>query len=290
MAAARVLLLPVRRLLHVPTRSPTLRTYASGTGFNYILVDKRGRGGSVGLIQLNRPKALNALCNDLIKELNQALKTFQEDPAVGAIVLTGGDKAFAAGADIKEMQNHTFQDCYSSNFLNHWDELTQVKKPIIAAVNGYALGGGCELAMMCDIIYAGEKAQFGQPEILLGTIPGAGGTQRLTRAVGKSLAMEMVLTGDRISAQEAHQAGLVSKVFPVDTLVEEAIRCAEKIAGNSKIITAIAKESVNAAFEMTLTEGNKLEKKLFYSTFATDDRKEGMAAFVEKRKASFRDK
>lgn len=290
MAAARVLLLPVRRLLHVPARSPTQRTYASGTGFKYILVDKRGRGGSVGLIQLNRPKALNALCNDLIKELNQALKTFQEDPAVGAIVLTGGDKAFAAGADIKEMQNHTFQDCYSSNFLNHWDELTQVKKPIIAAVNGYALGGGCELAMMCDIIYAGEKAQFGQPEILLGTIPGAGGTQRLTRAVGKSLAMEMVLTGDRISAQEAHQAGLVSKVFPVDTLVEEAIRCAEKIAGNSKIITAIAKESVNAAFEMTLTEGNKLEKKLFYSTFATDDRKEGMAAFVEKRKASFRDK
>ncbi|XP_004579786.2 enoyl-CoA hydratase, mitochondrial [Ochotona princeps] len=290
MAAARVLLLPVGRLLRVPARSPALRTYASGTGFKYILVDKRGRGGSVGLIQLNRPKALNALCDDLIKELNQALKTFQEDPAVGAIVLTGGDKAFAAGADIKEMQNHTFQDCYSSKFLNHWDELTRLRKPVIAAVNGYALGGGCELAMMCDIIYAGEKAQFGQPEILLGTIPGAGGTQRLTRAVGKSLAMEMVLTGDRISAQEAQQAGLVSKVFPVDTLVEEAIRCAEKIAGNSKIITAIAKESVNAAFEMTLTEGNKLEKKLFYSTFATDDRKEGMAAFVEKRKASFRDK
>lgn len=243
----------------------------------------------MGLIQLNRPKALNALCDGLIEELNQALKTFEEDTGVGAIVLTGGDKAFAAGADIKEMQNLSFQDCYSNKFLKHWDHLTQMKKPVIAAVNGYAFGGGCELAMMCDIIYAGEKAQFAQPEILLGTIPGAGGTQRLTRAVGKSLAMEMVLTGDRISAQDAKQAGLVSKIFPVETLVEEAIQCAEKIASNSKIIVAMAKESVNAAFEMTLTEGSKLEKKLFYSTFATDDRKEGMTAFVEKRKANFKD-
>lgn len=243
----------------------------------------------MGLIQLNRPKALNALCDGLIEELNQALKTFEEDTGVGAIVLTGGDKAFAAGADIKEMQNLSFQDCYSNKFLKHWDYLTQMKKPVIAAVNGYAFGGGCELAMMCDIIYAGEKAQFAQPEILLGTIPGAGGTQRLTRAVGKSLAMEMVLTGDRISAQDAKQAGLVSKIFPVETLVEEAIQCAEKIASNSKIIVAMAKESVNAAFEMTLTEGSKLEKKLFYSTFATDDRKEGMTAFVEKRKANFKD-
>nr|XP_021523110.1 enoyl-CoA hydratase, mitochondrial [Aotus nancymaae] len=187
------------------------------------------------------------------------------------------------------MQDLSFQDCYSRQLLNHWDYFTQVKKPVIAAVNGYALGGGCELAMMCDVIYAGEKAQFGQPEILIGTIPGAGGTQRLTRAVGKSLAMEMVLTGDRISAQDAKQAGLVSKIFPVETLVEEAIQCAERIASNSKIIVAMAKESVNAAFEMTLAEGNKLEKKLFYSTFATDDRKEGMTAFVEKRKANFRD-
>uniref|UniRef100_A0A2K5DEV2 Enoyl-CoA hydratase, mitochondrial n=1 Tax=Aotus nancymaae TaxID=37293 RepID=A0A2K5DEV2_AOTNA len=257
--------------------------------FEYIIAEKRGKNNTVGLIQLNRPKALNALCNGLIEELNQALKTFQEDPAVGAIVLTGGEKAFAAGADIKEMQDLSFQDCYSRQLLNHWDYFTQVKKPVIAAVNGYALGGGCELAMMCDVIYAGEKAQFGQPEILIGTIPGAGGTQRLTRAVGKSLAMEMVLTGDRISAQDAKQAGLVSKIFPVETLVEEAIQCAERIASNSKIIVAMAKESVNAAFEMTLAEGNKLEKKLFYSTFATDDRKEGMTAFVEKRKANFRD-
>ncbi|EHH19490.1 hypothetical protein EGK_20210, partial [Macaca mulatta] len=262
---------------------------ALGANFEYIIAEKRGKNNTVGLIQLNRPKALNALCDGLIEELNQALKTFEEDTGVGAIVLTGGDKAFAAGADIKEMQNLSFQDCYSNKFLKHWDHLTQMKKPVIAAVNGYAFGGGCELAMMCDIIYAGEKAQFAQPEILLGTIPGAGGTQRLTRAVGKSLAMEMVLTGDRISAQDAKQAGLVSKIFPVETLVEEAIQCAEKIASNSKIIVAMAKESVNAAFEMTLTEGSKLEKKLFYSTFATDDRKEGMTAFVEKRKANFKD-
>ncbi|EPY85345.1 enoyl-CoA hydratase, mitochondrial-like protein [Camelus ferus] len=280
-----------------------------GAGFEYIVTAKKGKNSNVGLIQLNRPKVLNALCNGLMVELNQALQDFEEDSAVGAIVLTGGEKAFAGsqilcvrattGADIKEMQNHTFQDCYSGAFLSHWDRLTRVKKPIIAAVNGYALGGGCELAMMCDIIYAGEKAQFGQPEILIGTIPGAGGTQRLTRAVGKSLAMEMVLTGDWISAQDAKQAVtcdselvttaakgagptsgrcdspvslqpcLVSKIFPVETLVEEAIQCAEKIASNSKIVTAMAKESVNAAFEMTLTEGIKLEKKLFYSTFAT---------------------
>ncbi|XP_064227924.1 enoyl-CoA hydratase, mitochondrial [Aotus nancymaae] len=289
MAALRVLLPRVRGPLRPPIHCSAWRPFASGAKFEYIIAEKRGKNNTVGLIQLNRPKALNALCNGLIEELNQALKTFQEDPAVGAIVLTGGEKAFAAGADIKEMQDLSFQDCYSRQLLNHWDYFTQVKKPVIAAVNGYALGGGCELAMMCDVIYAGEKAQFGQPEILIGTIPGAGGTQRLTRAVGKSLAMEMVLTGDRISAQDAKQAGLVSKIFPVETLVEEAIQCAERIASNSKIIVAMAKESVNAAFEMTLAEGNKLEKRLFYSTFATDDRKEGMTAFVEKRKANFRD-
>ncbi|XP_058400334.1 enoyl-CoA hydratase, mitochondrial isoform X2 [Diceros bicornis minor] len=246
MAALRALLPRVRASLRPPPGCLAPRRFASSTNFEYIVVEKKGKNSSVGLIRLNRPKALNALCNGLITELNQALEAFEEDPAVGAIVVTGGEKAFAAGADIKEMQNQTFQDCYSRKFLSHWDQLTQVKKPVIAAVNGYALGGGCELAMMCDIIYAGEKAQFGQPEILIGTIPGAGGTQRLTRAVGKSLAMEMILTGDRISAQDAKQAGLVSKIFPVETLVEEAIQCAEKIASNSKIVAAMAKESVNA--------------------------------------------
>ncbi|KAM8806396.1 enoyl-CoA hydratase, mitochondrial [Eudromia elegans] len=257
--------------------------------FQYIVVEKRGAKQDVGLIRLNRPQALNALCAGLMREVKQALEAFESDPRVGAIVITGTEKAFAAGADIKEMQHNTFQQCYSAGFLDEWDRVSKVRKPVIAAVNGYALGGGCELAMMCDIVYAGEKAQFGQPEILLGTIPGAGGTQRLTRAVGKSLAMEMVLTGDRISAQEAKEAGLVSKIFPVDKLLEAAISCAEKIASNSKLVTAIAKESVNAAFETTLAEGNRTEKRLFYVTFATDDRREGMTAFVEKRKPKFTD-
>uniref|UniRef100_A0A8C6E0V5 Enoyl-CoA hydratase, mitochondrial n=1 Tax=Moschus moschiferus TaxID=68415 RepID=A0A8C6E0V5_MOSMO len=241
MAALHALLPRVRAPLRPWVFCPVQRSFGSSAAFEYIITAKKGKNSNVGLIQLNRPKVLNALCNGLITELNQALEAFEEDPAVRAIVLTGGEKAFAAGADIKEMQSHTFQDCYSGRFLT--------------AVNGYVLGGGCELAMMCDIIYAGEKAQFGQPEILIGIIPGAGGTQRLTRAVGKSLAMEMVLTGDRISAQDAKQAGLVSKIFPVETVVKEAIQCAEKIASNSKIITAMAKESVNAAFEMTLAEG-----------------------------------
>nr|XP_025953196.1 enoyl-CoA hydratase, mitochondrial [Dromaius novaehollandiae] len=262
---------------------------AAGAPFQYLVVQKKGAKQDVGLIQLNRPQALNALCDGLMREMKQALDAFEGDPQIGAIVITGSEKAFAAGADIKEMQNKTFQQCYSSGFLADWERVSTVRKPVIAAVNGYALGGGCELAMMCDIIYAGEKAQFGQPEILLGTIPGAGGTQRLTRAVGKSLAMEMVLTGDRISAQEAKEAGLVSKIFPVEKLLEAAISCGEKIASNSKLVTAIAKESVNAAFETTLAEGSRTEKRLFYATFATDDRREGMTAFVEKRKAKFTD-
>ncbi|XP_025945058.1 enoyl-CoA hydratase, mitochondrial [Apteryx rowi] len=265
------------------------KVHSEGAPFQYIVVQKKGAKQDVGLIQLNRPQALNALCDGLMREMRQALDAFEGDPQVGAIVITGSEKAFAAGADIKEMQNKTFQQCYGGGFLADWDRVSTVRKPVIAAVNGYALGGGCELAMMCDIIYAGEKAQFGQPEILLGTIPGAGGTQRLTRAVGKSLAMEMVLTGDRISAQEAKEAGLVSKIFPVEKLLEAAISCGEKIAGNSKLVTAIAKESVNAAFETTLAEGNRTEKRLFYATFATDDRREGMTAFVEKRKAKFTD-
>ncbi|XP_027702170.1 enoyl-CoA hydratase, mitochondrial [Vombatus ursinus] len=290
MAALSTLLLRGPALLRLCPRLPAARTYAAGGDFEYIIAEKKGKNNNVGLVQLNRPKALNALCQGLIKELNQALMTFQKDPSVGAIVLTGSEKSFAAGADIKELRDKTLQSCYSDNFLKDWDTLSHIKKPVIAAVNGFALGGGCELAMMCDIVYAGEKAQFGQPEILIGTIPGSGGTQRLTRVVGKSLAMEMVLTGDRISAQEAKQAGLVSKIFPVEKLVEEAIQCAEKIASNSKIVTEMAKEAVNAAFEMTLAEGIRLEKKLFYSTFATDDQKEGVSAFVEKRKANFKDK
>ncbi|XP_044310512.1 enoyl-CoA hydratase, mitochondrial [Varanus komodoensis] len=283
----------LRRLSLLPAAAaPSLaprRFLAGAAQFQYILVDKKGAKQNVAVIQLNRPKALNALCDGLMDEMNQALDALERDPAVGAIVITGSEKAFAAGADIKEMQGRTFQECYGGSFLAHWNRVASVRKPVIAAVNGFALGGGCELAMMCDIIYAGEKAQFGQPEILLGTIPGAGGTQRLTRAVGKSLAMEMVLTGERISAQEAKLAGLVSKVCPVEKLLEEAISCGEKIAKNSKLVTAMAKEAVNAAFETTLTEGNKVEKRLFYATFATDDRKEGMSAFVEKREANFKD-
>ncbi|XP_077351937.1 enoyl-CoA hydratase, mitochondrial [Festucalex cinctus] len=269
--------------------SAASRMCSSGVRYEYIMVEKRGEQKNVGFIQLNRPKALNALCDDLMKEVSQALDTFESDGDVGAIVITGSDRAFAAGADIKEMQNRTFQECYGGNFLAHWNRVSTVKKPVIAAVNGFALGGGCELALMCDIVYAGEKAQFGQPEILLGTIPGSGGTQRLTRAVGKSLAMEMVLTGDKITAQEAKQSGLVSKICPVDQVVSEAVKCGEKIAANSKLVSAMAKEAVNAAFELTLAEGNRLEKRLFHATFATDDRKEGMTAFVEKRKASFKD-
>ncbi|KAM6306382.1 enoyl-CoA hydratase, mitochondrial [Aegotheles albertisi] len=288
-AAIRALLRPA-----LP-RLPAARGCSAGTGgtagspFQFLEVQRAGARQSVGLVRLNRPQALNALCEGLMAELRRALEALERDPQVGAIVLTGSQKAFAAGADIKEMQGKTFQECYSGSFLDGWNMISTVRKPIIAAVNGYALGGGCELAMMCDIIYAGEKAQFGQPEILLGTIPGSGGTQRLTRAVGKSLAMEMVLTGDRISAAEAKAAGLVSKVFPVEKLLDEAIACAEKIASNSKLVAAMAKEAVNAAFETTLTEGNRTEKRLFYATFATSDRKEGMTAFVEKRKANFTD-
>ncbi|KAI4874648.1 hypothetical protein NFI96_031138 [Prochilodus magdalenae] len=280
----------LKPVMLMPSAFAAIRHCSSGGQYQYILVDKKGEKSNVGFIQLNRPKALNALCNGLMLEVNKALDGFEQDSEVGAVVITGSERAFAAGADIKEMQDRTFQECYGGNFLAHWNRITTVKKPVIAAVNGFALGGGCELAMMCDIIYAGEKAQFGQPEILLGTIPGAGGTQRLTRAVGKSLAMEIVLTGDRISAQEAKQAGLVSKVFPVDQVVSEAIKCGEKIASNSKLVSAMAKEAVNAAFELALSEGNRLEKRLFHATFATNDRKEGMTAFVEKRKAMFQDK
>ncbi|EDO40020.1 predicted protein, partial [Nematostella vectensis] len=257
--------------------------------YEHILTETKGESNNVGFIQLNRPKALNALCNDLMYELSDALDAFEADKNVGCIVLTGCGRAFAAGADIKEMQPLTYQKCLSGDFLGHWTRVSKCTKPVIAAVNGFALGGGCELAMMCDIIYASDKAKFGQPEILIGTIPGAGGTQRLTRAVGKSLAMEMVLTGDPINADHALKAGLVSKVFPADDLVPNAIKTAEKIAGLSKLSVGIAKECLNYAYEMTLEEGLKVEKRMFHTTFALDDRKEGMTAFIEKRKPEFKD-
>jgi len=204
-------------------------------------------------------------------------------------VLTGSEKAFAAGADIKEMLPLTFQNVYKGGFLSHWTRISAFKKPVIAAVNGFALGGGCELAMMCDIIYAGDKAQFGQPEITLGTIPGAGGTQRLTKIIGKSKTMELVLSGNKISAQEAQTSGLVSKVFPADKLIEESIKLAEKISSHSPIIVRMAKEAVNASLELSLSNGLQYEKKAFHQTFATADRKEGMSAFIEKRGANFKD-
>ncbi|XP_064600534.1 enoyl-CoA hydratase, mitochondrial-like [Liolophura sinensis] len=258
--------------------------------YEYILTETRGEKKNVGFIQLNRPKALNALCDGLMREVGQAIDQYEKDPNIAAIVLTGGDKAFAAGADIKEMQDKGFTDVYKGNFLSHWTRVAECKKPVIAAVNGFALGGGCELAMMCDIIYAGDKARFGQPEIKLGTIPGAGGTQRLTQVIGKSKAMEMVLTGNMMVATEAEKAGLVSKVVPRDQLVDEAIKLGEQIGTMSKLAVSMAKEAVNASYELSLQEGLRFEKKIFHSTFATEDRREGMSAFVEKRDANFSDK
>ncbi|CAA7612914.1 enoyl-CoA hydratase [Magnetospirillum sp. SS-4] len=256
--------------------------------FENITVETRG---NVGLIALNRPKAMNALCADLIAELGQALDAFEKDDAVGAIVLTGSDKAFAAGADIKEMASRGYMDVYVSNFItNGWEQITKCRKPIVAAVAGFALGGGCEVAMMCDFILAGDNARFGQPEITIGTIPGAGGTQRLTRAVGKSKAMEMCLTGRLMDAAEAERAGLVSRVVPVAELVDEAVKVATKIAGLSRPIVMLCKESVNAAFETMLAQGVTFERRLFHSTFSTEDQKEGMAAFVEKRPPAFKNR
>lgn len=249
-----------------------------------INVERTGKNDVVGLITLNRPKALNALCKQLMDELADTLVHFDRDNSIGAIVITGSQKAFAAGADIKEMVPNEFANVWAGGFLENWTQVSKLRKPVIAAVNGYALGGGCELAMMCDIIYAGEGAQFGQPEIKIGTIPGAGGTQRLTKAVGKSLAMEMCLTGDPISAHDALNGGLVSKVFPADVLVQKAVELGERIALNSPLIVGIAKESVNRAFESTLQEGLLFERRLFHTTFCTNDRKEGMKAFTEKRK------
>ncbi|GIX67625.1 enoyl-CoA hydratase, mitochondrial [Caerostris extrusa] len=249
------------------------RGLASAANYEFIKVEKTGEKKNVGLITLNRKKALNALCDGLMKEMAAALDDLEADKDIGAIVLTGSERAFAAGADIKEMQSKSFAECFSSNFLTSWDRIARTTKPVIAAVNGYALGGGCEIAMMCDIIYAGEGAKFGQPEILIGTIPGAGGSQRMTRVVGKSRAMEIVLTGEQFSAQDAEKWGLVSKVFPADKVVGEAIKLGEKISQNSKLIVALCKECVNTAYETTLAQGLKTEKRLFHTTFATNDQK-----------------
>lgn len=242
----------------------------------------------VRLVTLNRPKALNALNSQLFHELNDAAEKADADASIGAIVVTGSEKAFAAGADIKEMRDMSYGQAYKTNFLGHWSKLTQVRKPIISAVNGYALGGGCELAMMTDIVLASPSAVFGQPEINLGVIPGAGGTQRLTRAIGKSRTMEIVLTGRNMTADEAEAAGLVARVVREGSVVDEAVNVASKIAKKSQIAVQAAKEGVNAAYELTLAEGIRLERRLFQALFSTHDQKEGMTAFTEKRKPVFK--
>jgi enoyl-CoA hydratase len=256
--------------------------------YENILVETRG---AVGLVTLNRPKALNALCDALVRELGEALDAFEDDDKVGAIVLTGSDKAFAAGADIKEMAGRGFIDVYLSDFVTKgWERVTTCRKPVIAAVAGFALGGGCELAMMCDTIIAADTAKFGQPEITLGIMPGAGGTQRLTRAVGKAKAMEMILTGRMMDAAEAERSGLVSRVVPAEKLLEEALDAAARIAALSRPAVLMAKEAINRAFETPLAEGVRFERRLFHALFATEDQKEGMAAFVDKRKPDFKNR
>jgi len=278
------------KLLNSASAFRNARYFASSpsASYEYIKTETAGDKQNVAVITLNRPKALNALCDGLMKELSVALDGYERNAQIGAVVITGSERAFAAGADIKEMQHNSYAKCITQNFLNDWSRVAKCQKPIIAAVNGFALGGGCELAMMCDIIYAGDKAKFGQPEIALGTIPGAGGTQRLTRAVGKSKAMEICLTGNMIDAQEAEKVGLVSKVFPADQLVQEAIKLGEKISTHSPLIVQLCKEAVNTAYETTLQEGLKFEKRTFHATFATKDRLEGMTAFVEKRAPNFK--
>ncbi|TXL81877.1 enoyl-CoA hydratase [Vineibacter terrae] len=256
------------------------------TTYENIQVETKGR---VGIVRLNRPKALNALCAALIVDLGHALDAFEADPGVGCIVLTGSDKAFAAGADIKEMKEKSYQDVFLQDFITvGWEKVSQVRKPIVAAVAGYALGGGCEMAMMCDFIIAADNARFGQPEITLGTIPGAGGTQRLPRFIGKAKAMDLVLTGRMMDAAEAERCGLVSRIVPLDKLMDEAIAAAEKIASMSLPATMVAKEAVNQAFETPLATGIRFERRTFHATFAFDDRVEGMNAFADKRKAAWK--
>lgn len=254
--------------------------------YENILVETRGR---VGIVTLNRPKALNALNDALMDDLGAALTAFDQDEAVGCIVITGSERAFAAGADIGMMAKYSFMDVYKGDYITrNWETIRRIRKPVIAAVGGYALGGGCELAMMCDIIIAADTAKFGQPEVKLGTMPGAGGTQRLPRAVSKAKAMDLCLTARIMDAAEAERAGLVSRIVPADKLLEEAVGAAETIAGYSLPVVMMIKESVNAAYETSLAEGVHFERRLFHATFATEDQKEGMAAFVEKRPPNFR--
>jgi enoyl-CoA hydratase len=253
--------------------------------YETIIAETRGK---VGLITLNRPAALNALNAKLISEVNTVLKQWEADDKIGCIVITGSDKAFAAGADIKEMQSKSYMQAYKEDFIGEWDHVARCRKPVVAAVAGFALGGGCELAMMCDMIIAADTAKFGQPEIKLGVMPGAGGTQRLTRFVGKSKAMDMCLTGRMMDAAEAERSGLVSRVIPAADLMTEVMKAADTIASMSLTATMMTKESVNRSYESTLTEGIRFERRVFHAMFATDDQKEGMTAFVEKRKPAFK--
>ncbi|MDH4986387.1 enoyl-CoA hydratase [Aminobacter anthyllidis] len=255
--------------------------------YETIIVETRGK---VGLITLNRPKALNALNSQVLAELLAATGAFEADQAIGAIVITGSEKAFAAGADIKEMQAKSYVDAYMEDFFSGWEAFARNRKPMIAAVAGYALGGGCELAMMCDFIIAADSAKFGQPEITLGVMPGMGGSQRLTRFVGKSKAMDMCLTGRMMDAAEAERSGLVSRVVPAADLMEEAMKAAAKIADFSLPAVMMCKEAVNRSYEVTLAEGLRFERRVFHSMFSLDDQKEGMAAFAEKRTANFRNR
>jgi len=255
--------------------------------YEHILVETKGR---VGIIRLNRPDALNALNLKLKSELGDAIRTFDADPAIGCMVITGSEKAFAAGADIKEMADKTYNEALMGNFAGDWDEAARARKPVVAAVAGFALGGGCELAMMCDIIIAADNAKFGQPEIKIGVIPGIGGTQRLTRAVGKAKAMEMNLTGRMMDAVEAERSSLVARVVPLASLMDEAMKTAETIASMSLPSVMLAKEAVNRAFEVPLAEGIRFERRVFHSLFATEDQKEGMKAFVEKRKPQWKNR
>jgi len=254
--------------------------------YELIIVETRE---AVGLITLNRPQALNALNTQLVQEMGEAVGAFERDPAVGCIVITGSEKAFSAGADIGEMKDKSFADAYLEDFITKdWEAVARCRKPVIAAVAGFALGGGCEMAMMCDIILAADTAKFGQPEITIGVLPGAGGSQRLTRAVGKAKAMDMCLSGRMMDAAEAERVGLVSRVVPAGELLAEALKTAGKIAAQSRTAALMAKESVNRAFETSLAEGIRFERRLFHASFATPDQKEGMTAFIEKRKPAYK--